>query len=373
MKFFKLPDALNGSPVEVRRKKPKHGFTLVELVVVIAVLAILAGIGSLGYSGYIDYARRAADEELIAALNTAFASACEEQGVDRMSLPIKTGAKLDPSSSPAISGILSVYGLEGDSLANFQSAFNVYFKGNEETQLESITFDDIGFANGVFVADITAAVTEYARDVFQNSNFNDNVEGLVESVENVTSLFSQFAKDTSQPVKNRLTLLQLFEVNVDETVNQLKERYGITDTSTGTEVANAMVLYVAQETSAMEDTSVLVEDLMSGSMSQERGLLELPMMVGMATAYYNSEFASPEYKKSYEDAMESGGMAIIGLAPQDDPNFAQYQETEMRADLEGYLAALTLVDQNKDSVDITREDAFSNEDFMALIKSVLGG
>ena len=197
MKFFKLPDALNGSPVEVRRKKPKHGFTLVELVVVIAVLAILAGIGSLGYSGYIDYARRAADEELIAALNTAFASACEEQGVDRMSLPIKTGAKLDPSSSPAISGILSVYGLEGDSLANFQSAFNVYFKGNEETQLESITFDDIGFANGVFVADITAAVTEYARDVFQNSNFNDNVEGLVESVENVTSLFSQFAKDTS--------------------------------------------------------------------------------------------------------------------------------------------------------------------------------
>ena len=74
MKFFKLPDALNKRGIASKWKKFTSGFTLVELVVVIAILAILSGIGVLGYNGYIEYAQRAADEELIAAVNTAFSA-----------------------------------------------------------------------------------------------------------------------------------------------------------------------------------------------------------------------------------------------------------------------------------------------------------
>ena len=356
----------------MNKKKECLGFTLVELIVVIAVLAVLAGVAYPVYTGYIEKANEAADQTLIGALNDAFAAACEEQGVDRLGLPFKTGAKLDTGSQPAIKGILSVYGLTADGLENFQTSFNRYFKGNEKTELQVISIDDIGFANGVFVTDMKKAVTDHAKSVFQDSNFNNNVEGLVESVENVTSLFGQLAENTNTPVANRLALLQILGVDVDSTVAQLKKEYGITDTSTGTEIANAMVLYVAQATNAMDDTSVLIEDLMSGKKGEGRALMELPMMVGLATAYYNSEYASEEYKTEYDKAMKTGGTAILGLSPQDDLNYERYKETEMRADLEGYLGALTLVDQNKNSVDIKRPDAFSNDDFMALIKSVLG-
>ena len=62
------------------RAKNENGFTLVELVVVIAILGILAGVGTVGYSGYIKKANMAADETLLASLNTAFAAACIENG-----------------------------------------------------------------------------------------------------------------------------------------------------------------------------------------------------------------------------------------------------------------------------------------------------
>ena len=56
------------------------GFTLVELIVVIAILAILAGAAVPAYSGYIERAELAADQALLSAVNTAFASACVDNG-----------------------------------------------------------------------------------------------------------------------------------------------------------------------------------------------------------------------------------------------------------------------------------------------------
>jgi len=61
-------------------RKGNGGFTLVELIVVIAILAILAGIAVPVYSGYIRKAEQAADEQLLAAVNRAFTSACIDNG-----------------------------------------------------------------------------------------------------------------------------------------------------------------------------------------------------------------------------------------------------------------------------------------------------
>ncbi len=374
MKFFKLPDALNRRTEARKRKKPVLGFTLVELVIVIAVLAILSGVGVLGYSGYIEYAKRAADEELISAVNTAFAAACEENGVERMSLRIDE-AKLDTSNQPAIKGILSVAGLEGDALTTFQTSFSDYFDGNETTELEAIPINDIHFANGVFIADeatLEGARTQQAIGDFNNSNYHDNIEGLVQNVEGVTSLFSMVV-GANGLLEDRLSSLNSM-VDVPSTVEGLK-KLGITDDSSSTEIANAMVLYVAQATSAMEDTSVLIEDIMSGTLNQNRGLMELPMMIGMYSAYYNSKYASEQFKEDYSSAMESPYGVLMLLMSGDiagDSGYTDYKDYEMREDLEGYLGALRLVDQNKASVDIKDPNAFSNDDFMALIKSVLG-
>ena len=56
------------------------GFTLVELIVVIAILAILSGVAVPAYSGYVNKANEAADQTLLASVNTAFAAACNVNG-----------------------------------------------------------------------------------------------------------------------------------------------------------------------------------------------------------------------------------------------------------------------------------------------------
>ena len=75
-----------------------EGFTLVELIVVIAILAILAGVAVPAYSGYIEKANRAGDEQLLSAVNAAFAAACALNGEsnygrnDNPSITINAGA-----------------------------------------------------------------------------------------------------------------------------------------------------------------------------------------------------------------------------------------------------------------------------------------
>ena len=62
------------------KHKANNGFTLVELIVVIAILGVLGGVAVPVYSGYVEKANKAADDELLAALNKAYTVACVENG-----------------------------------------------------------------------------------------------------------------------------------------------------------------------------------------------------------------------------------------------------------------------------------------------------
>lgn len=366
--------------------KRNSGFTLVELVVVIAVLAILAGVGAVAYNGYIDYAHRASDEELLAAVNTAFAAACEDRGVDRMSLKADR-ASLAPATDDAkssIKGIETISGLTGDALTGFQNAFASYFEGNTNKNLEYYDFDEIKFAGGklMFTGDKSAydkAKAEAAKSAFKNSNFSDDIEGLIKNVEGVTALFSGFVGEPEDgTLEVRLKALGDLGVNLDSTIKALKEQYGITDESSGTELANAMVLHVAHLTS-MTDTDALVDAAAGGgSLPPEQTIVALPMMLGMCTAYSNSEYASSAFKAQYAAAMDSDSsdpltVLLLLSSLTGDDGYKDYMASEdFHNDLDGYTGALTLVDQNSDAVDLTDPKAFSNDNFMALIMSILG-
>ena len=120
-KFFTLTRTADG------------GFTLVELIVVIAILAILAGVAVPAYNGYIKKARESADYQIIAAANTAFASACLESKID-----------VENVTDAAVSVIgQKVYGMSSVNVKNsadtskIASAFNRYYVGNEEAVFQT--------------------------------------------------------------------------------------------------------------------------------------------------------------------------------------------------------------------------------------------
>ncbi len=144
-------------------RKWKAGFTLVELIVVIAILAILAGIAVPVYNGYIKKANQAADNQLLAAVNSAFATACFENGnYDMKNLPFAPTASLSNGSV---------------TMGTYNEDFQKYFAGNGTFKY----FEVLGFnrTEGVFVGTTEAALIEAMAAIWGDSSFSSE-DGSVE-------------------------------------------------------------------------------------------------------------------------------------------------------------------------------------------------
>jgi len=130
------------------------GFTLVEMLVVIAILGILGGVGTVGYQGYVAHAREKADKEIIAVVNSAFASACLENRIDVPTVTEATVSVLDQT----VRGLSTVTatGADIDAIA---PAFDRYFAGNEGSTFSTENVNSLvwNVTEGTF--EISAAAT----------------------------------------------------------------------------------------------------------------------------------------------------------------------------------------------------------------------
>lgn len=198
---------------QLRNKiREKAGFTLVELIVVIAILGILAGVGTVGYSGYIKKANQAADNQLLGAVNQAFAAACIENNVNFSGIATG-GAGLTYTENGPVTGVTPVQGVTGSALTELNSDFLRYYAGNEATALKYYKAGEITFYAGRGFAGtaglysetftlngktVTLTAPQAVIDQIKQSIWTSDEVGvnqLMTSVDNVTGLVKGLFSD----------------------------------------------------------------------------------------------------------------------------------------------------------------------------------
>ena len=346
--------------------KETSGFTLVELIVVIAVLGILAGVGGVAYAGYIERANKAVDEQLVA--------------------DVKYAAILGGMSDPDATGEIHVgkdeMSVEGD--PEYRAGIEGWLKdafGADWNRLHTKTLEAV-----VYVPVLSVTLTEKQKELLENyinSNFHGHEEELVATVENLTGMFGDWLEDGGD----------LSGYMPDGQYEKFLEQYGLNAGSPAIARANAMVMFLGAQASEMTDDDVneLYNLIISGEVREENLLPDLAAFYGVMTGYANSEYASEDFKTLLADNPPTGVSTVqdvllpafieegeknyenfvgyLGLDPSGEPT----GPSQAKADLDGYLSALSLIKDFDDQIDINDENAFHHDATSALLQETLNG
>ena len=401
--------------------KKSEGFTLVELIVVIAILGILAGVGTVGYSGYIKKANMAADQQLVAAINQAYAIACVENGVDAAKTTASNITIGDDKTVAAADIQVTDPAEKADAI---EAAFAKYFAGNESAAFkvaETLNFKrDKG---GVFEADFTEADTVEATyagsklsfsatdianvngSTFMNASTLGGASGLMNKVNDVTNFAAaltmgqggaQFMDQVYQDSNFQKYLLDTFridttgmtEAEIEEALDskligfaqQINPDPNMAAESIAKVRANVAVMYAAQNAAKMDQDTVIAllsgDDAKgailstldgTGANAKQDAFAQAALAYGMYTAFAHSSFGSQEAQnKSAFDAM-------MDL---NNPQFKAYLADEQaKTDLQGYMSALNMINSGaKDSaaVDQMVVKGFNDTELVEALEGVLG-
>ena len=399
----------------MQKCKRNGGFTLVELIVVIAILAILAGVAVPAYTGYIKKAEEAADQQLLGAVNTAFAAACLEQGEDVSNIRSTNKITLDDDGTMPDTIITTVIKNDNKALnaESVNEAFGRYFAGNDSAAFKVIT--ELYFSNGVFVQNeemaytyggntiyVDAATIQSLKDStfinapslgvdgtlnkvafvssFAGNLFGTDEEGNPSSAFGIISSSESFQRSlaTYMGVENAATM---DAADLAAAIGAKAEAEGWSPETQSSMAGNAMVLYAAQNASSSVDKASITAMLTSTNPHTAiiqtlttnndpgKAMAQAALAYGMYTAY----------------AHQSGDAELIAKADSADPTSVltelkdkDFQEwvasAQGQKDMEGYLSALNVIGTSAQDGSLANDvlmTGFNNEDLKGLLGSIM--
>lgn len=380
----------------------KSGFTLVELIVVIAILAILAGVAIPAYSGYVEKAKKAEDEQLLAAVNTAFAAACAENGTDTYNVVDKE------KKTPKLSYVNAPYTVD-----IYQEAFDNYYAGNDTAEFQAnttILFDTLKGAFVIFDDGSTITwsygggyVTLDFKDIaalrestFLTAETLNGSSGLLDKVNYVTDVAAVMAGGHLSTVFNDpdfiASAMNALGVSTAEEYTAKQEKMivqllannpGMTREQAIAKIgANAAVLYASQNAMNFTDDQIdnlfsttgvdIIKENLTTTGKTTDGMAQAALIYGMYTAYANSE----EFGNASLQGQTENPIAVLNALENDD-NFKKYVSSEQgQKDLDAYLGALGIISDsaasNPSAVEHLMVNGFNNAELKDLVASSTG-
>lgn len=358
------------------KRHANEGFTLVELIVVIAILAILAGVAVPAYSGYIEKANRAADEQLLSAVNTAFAAACAINGTDVSEV----------NSATAVLGadktVTDVYRTAaGD---DYSVAFSQFYAGNDAAAfkvINSLVFDS-GKHAFVDPSNVDSLTVSYGGNTvtvpgeviqtLQDSTFGDmGGEALLDEIAGLTNMMSGDGENSETLASTLLgdaaymasfakylgytgDLADQDEVKKFIMAQQEDKGGKLTDTQLSNAMVNGMVFYAAE---GMKDYSEedAYDFVSSGNIFSNLDsdpatkLAQASLAYGVYAGFVNSEFNKGDTANGVGKAESAtsdpmGAIQNISGNGAHSANFKAYIESDQgKADVKAYMEAMKVI------------------------------
>ena len=377
------------------KRRANDGFTLVELIVVIAILAILGGVALPAYSGYVKKAERAGDEQLLAAVNTAYAAACVAEGSD---IYLVNGAYI---------GLTSDKKVDLTSVTPHQESFALFYAGNEDSAFK--VFPGIYFnleqhrfveGSAAYMNALNSILEKYgaeggAIDMVQASAYAAmGATKLMGAVEDVTAFATLMISGGSGKIYDMvnnpeylLNLANMMGMDQEEFEAYYTDMMAKDPDAFNQILANSTVLSVANTVNSesyAETKAGLIADLSDGKLSSvistitsegntsEESLAAAALIYGLYTAY------DPEGAR---EITKTGNLSQIPTNT-GEGSFVEYltqlSKTDSRAyaDMEGYFAALEIVNEAVSDPDVANKvltNGYEDEELVGIVGSVIGG
>ena len=377
----------------------KAGFTLVELIVVIAILGILAGVGTVGYSGYIKKANQAADEQLRGYVNSAFAAACLENGVDVQDVNSVSLNLIGADGAKKVSSV-SLYDGEfkkyyaGNENSEFKVFTKLLFDAEKHAFVDPVTAGEVSMAYGGGVVKISSEdAAKLADSTFITAN-GLGVLGLLNKVNEVTEFASMLTgtnaveKVIDDPTfqtylatalgvdTTQAGYEEMMGQKTEDLVNQMKASGLSEEAALNKLTANMMVMYAASNATQMDKADIVnlfsstgARATITADLNTDPGkaLSEAALAYGMYTAY--------AYSTGNTDLIKTTRNPGAVLDHLEDRDFLAYMNNaQASTDLDGYLSALNMINNSKNDPDAVAKvvvNGFNDADLIALLNQAV--